>query len=130
MCDLAQYGPRRGLGHLRIIPRHTFHERTRRSTLVAAGREGAERQGRGRNLLGRNGGALVSLVLAAITLGSGILNLISVVGGSSQPKLLTTIFPLEFSRLSRTLTILIGFALIVSSLNINKRKKRAWAIVL
>jgi phosphatidylglycerol lysyltransferase len=44
--------------------------------------------------------------------------------------MLGAVFPLEFSRLSRTLTILIGFALIVSSLNICKGKKRAWAIVL
>jgi phosphatidylglycerol lysyltransferase len=57
------------------------------------------------------------------------MNLISVVGGASQPKLLLAVFPLEFSRLSRALAILIGFALIVSSLNIWKRKKRAWAVV-
>jgi lysylphosphatidylglycerol synthetase-like protein (DUF2156 family) len=72
----------------------------------------------------------VAAFLAAVTLSSGILNLISVVGGASQPKMLAPVFPLEFSRLSRTLTILIGFALIASSLNIYKRKKRAWAVVL
>jgi phosphatidylglycerol lysyltransferase len=73
---------------------------------------------------------VIPSILAAVTLGSGILNLISVVGSASQPKLLTAIFPLEFSQLSRTLAILIGFALIVSSLNIYRRKKRAWATVL
>jgi phosphatidylglycerol lysyltransferase len=78
----------------------------------------------------RESGGLIAMLLAAVTFGSGILNLISVVGGASQPKLLAAVFPLEFSRLSRTLTILIGFALIVSSLNIYKRKKRAWAVVL
>ena len=72
----------------------------------------------------------VTAFLAAITLGSGILTLISVVAGASQPRMLTAFFPLEFSRLSRTLTIVIGYALIVSSLNIYKRKKRAWAVVL
>jgi len=75
------------------------------------------------------GTRLVAVVLAVVTLGSGILNLISVVGGAAQPRLLVAVFPLEFSRLSRALAILIGFALIVSSLNIWKRKKRAWAVV-
>ena len=74
--------------------------------------------------------SFVAVFLAAITLGSGILNLISVVGGTSQPRILTAVFPLEFSRLSRTLAIFIGFALIVSSLNMYRRKKRAWAVVL
>jgi phosphatidylglycerol lysyltransferase len=44
--------------------------------------------------------------------------------------MLAAVFPLELSRLSRTLAILIGLALIVSSFNIYKRKKRACAIVL
>jgi phosphatidylglycerol lysyltransferase len=74
--------------------------------------------------------SLVAAFLAAITLSSGIVNLISVIGGISQPKILVAAFPLDFSRLSRSLTILLGFALIVSSFNIFKRKKRAWAIVL
>jgi phosphatidylglycerol lysyltransferase len=68
--------------------------------------------------------------LAAIILGSGVLNLISVIGETSQPRMLAAVFPLEFRQLSRTLTILISFALIVSSINIYRRKKRAWAIVL
>jgi phosphatidylglycerol lysyltransferase len=72
----------------------------------------------------------VAALLAAITLCSGILNLISVVGGAPQPTMLVAVFPLEFSPLSRTLTILIGFGLIISSFNIYKRKKRALAIVL
>jgi phosphatidylglycerol lysyltransferase len=74
------------------------------------------------------GPRLVAVALA-VTLGSGILNLISVVGGASHPRLLVAVFPLEFSRLSRALAILVGFALIVSSLNIWKRKKRAWTVV-
>jgi len=78
----------------------------------------------------REDGSLIAIFLAVITLASGILNLISVLGGASQPKLLVTVFPLEFSHTSRALSILMGFALIVSSLNIYKRKKRAWAVVL
>ncbi len=73
---------------------------------------------------------LLALFVAAVTLGSGVLNLVSVMGGPSHPRVLAEVFPIEFIRLSRTLTILIGFALIVSSLNIYKRKRRAWAAVL
>ena len=51
-------------------------------------------------------------------------------GGFSHPVYLSEIFPLYFLRLSRPATILIGFALIVSSLNIFKRKRRAWVAVL
>ncbi len=79
---------------------------------------------------GRRRRWLLALVLAAVTLGSGILNLVSVMGGPSHPRWLADVFPLEFIRFSRTLTILTGFALIVSSLNVYKRKKRAWGIVL
>jgi uncharacterized membrane protein YuzA (DUF378 family) len=129
MCDPAQYGPRRGLDHLRIASQYTFRE-SRRSTLVATRRQGADQQSSWRQRIGREFQGFIALVLAGITLGSGFLNLISVVGGASQPKLLTALFPLEFSGLSRILAILIGFALIVSSLNIFKRKKRAWAIVM
>lgn len=73
---------------------------------------------------------LAATGLAAVTLGSGLDNIFSVMGGPSHPKFLNEIFPLEFIRLSRTLTLLIGFALVISSLNIYARKKRAWAIVL
>jgi phosphatidylglycerol lysyltransferase len=71
---------------------------------------------------------LIPAFLAAIALGSGTLNLMSVIGGVSQPRMLAAVFPLQFSRQSRSLTVLIGFALIVSSLNIYRRKKRAWVI--
>jgi phosphatidylglycerol lysyltransferase len=117
------------LDHLRIASQYTFRE-SRRSTLVATRRQGADQQSSWRQRIGREFQGFIALVLAGITLGSGFLNLISVVGGASQPKLLTALFPLEFSGLSRILAILIGFALIVSSLNIFKRKKRAWAIVM
>lgn len=72
-------------------------------------------------------------IVAFITLGSGLLNLYSVMGGPdprAHRTLLHDVFPLEFLHLSRSLTVLIGFALIISSLNIYKRKKRAWLIVL
>ena len=84
-----------------------------------------------RTLAGRKQRFLVALGVAAVTLGSGILNLFSIMGGPSpRTILLREVFPLEFVRLSRTLTMLIGFALIMSSINIYRRKWRAWAIVL
>lgn len=72
-------------------------------------------------------------IVAVITLGSGLLNLYSVMGGpdpQARRALLREIFPLEFVHLSRSLTVLIGFALIISSLNVYKRKRRAWLAVL
>lgn len=91
---------------------------------------GRARQEAGRRWSGRTRQSLVALFIAAVTLGSGILNLLSVMGGPSHAQLLEEMFPLEFIRLSRTVTLVIGFALIVSSLNIYKRKQRAWAAVL
>jgi phosphatidylglycerol lysyltransferase len=66
-----------------------------------------------------------------VTLGSGMLNLYSVMGPPSPHRraLLREVFPLEFLRLSRFLTLLIGFALVISSIKIYKRKKRAFQIV-
>jgi phosphatidylglycerol lysyltransferase len=43
---------------------------------------------------------------------------------------LREVFPLEFLHISRYLSLLIGFALAVSSVNIIKRKKRAYALVM
>jgi len=70
-------------------------------------------------------------IVACITLGSGLLNLYSVTKRTSPytRMVLREVFPLDFIRLSRFLTLLIGFALIVSSVNIYKRKKRAFQMV-
>ncbi|MGZ5469921.1 MAG: hypothetical protein ACXWG5_12280, partial [Candidatus Aminicenantales bacterium] len=43
---------------------------------------------------------------------------------------MSDVFPLEFLHISRFLSLLTGFALAVSSLNIFKRKKRAFALVM
>jgi phosphatidylglycerol lysyltransferase len=71
-------------------------------------------------------------LIALITLGSGIVNILSVInpGLPGREAVLREVFPLEFSQVSRFLALLIGFALVVSSLNILKRKRRAWQIVL
>lgn len=70
-------------------------------------------------------------VVALTTLGSGLVNLYSVIGPSLPERrtVLQEIFPLEFLHLSRFLTLLIGFALVISSINIYKRKTRAFQIV-
>lgn len=66
------------------------------------------------------------------TLGSGIVDLRSVIVPSlpGRHSLLREFFPLEFLHLSRIVTLLIGFALVISSLNIYKKKRRAFRIVL
>jgi phosphatidylglycerol lysyltransferase len=74
---------------------------------------------------------LVRLV-ALITLGSGLLNLYSIVALRFPQRIaaLEDIFPLGFIHLSRFLTMLIGFALIISSISIYRRKLRAFQGVL
>jgi phosphatidylglycerol lysyltransferase len=67
-----------------------------------------------------------------ITLGSGLVNIVSAAGRSLPGRLTTLreVFPLEFVSISRFLSLLIGFALAVSSLNIVKRKRRAYLLVM
>jgi phosphatidylglycerol lysyltransferase len=66
------------------------------------------------------------------TAGSGLLNIYSVIGDSLPERMsaLARFIPLEFQYLSRFLTLLTGFALVVSSINIYKRKQRALRLVL
>jgi len=66
------------------------------------------------------------------TLGSGLINLYSVIGRSLPHRVgwLREAFPLDFIHFSRFLTLLIGFALVVSSINIYKRKRRACQAVM
>ncbi|MCM3873471.1 MAG: phosphatidylglycerol lysyltransferase domain-containing protein, partial [Pyrinomonadaceae bacterium] len=73
---------------------------------------------------------LLSLV-ALCTAGSGLLNVYSVIGEglATRTRLLEKIFPLEFQYFSRSLTLLAGFALVVSSINIYRGKRRAFRLV-
>jgi phosphatidylglycerol lysyltransferase len=63
-----------------------------------------------------------------VTLGSGILNLLLVMHPHLPPRgsWFEDVFPLEFFRLSRFLTLLIGFALVITSFALLHRKRRAW----
>lgn len=61
--------------------------------------------------------------------GSGILNLLSLMGGplpTEQPVWLRGLFPLDFVGISRTLTLLAGFALILAAIHLWAHKRRAW----
>ncbi len=70
-------------------------------------------------------------VTAAVTLGSGVITILSVMGTGvpGRAAVLHAIFPLEFLGLSRFVSLFIGFSLIVASINIWKRKRRAWYFV-
>jgi phosphatidylglycerol lysyltransferase len=63
--------------------------------------------------------------------GSGLLNLYSVIGDGlpERARSLEEIFPLGFQHFSRSLTLLIGFALVVTSVSIYRRKRRAFRLV-
>lgn len=77
------------------------------------------------------GRSLPVSMVALATLGSGLLNLYSLIGPAlpERTRYLGEIFPLEFLHLSRFLTLLIGFALTISAINIYKRKRRAFQSV-
>jgi phosphatidylglycerol lysyltransferase len=67
-----------------------------------------------------------------MTLGSGIVNLWSVASPRlpERMRILHKLFPLEFLHISTFLTMIFGFGLIVSSLNIARKKRRAFKVVL
>ena len=75
--------------------------------------------------------SILVIFVVLVTLGSGVINLYSVLGSSLPHRLapLQEVFPLEFIHLSRFLTLLIGFALVISAINIYKRKRRAFLTV-
>ncbi|MFH1573644.1 MAG: phosphatidylglycerol lysyltransferase domain-containing protein [Acidobacteriota bacterium] len=75
--------------------------------------------------------SVLTHVVAVTVLGSGLVNVFSVIGPAlpERATILHGLFPLEFAHLSRFATLLIGFALIISSINVSKRKKRAFRLV-
>jgi phosphatidylglycerol lysyltransferase len=78
------------------------------------------------------GRMLGTRLVAAVALGSGLVNVFSVIGPAlpARARLVRDLFPLEFIHLSRFFTLLIGFSLIISSINLYKGKKRAFRLVL
>lgn len=71
------------------------------------------------------------IAAAVATFGSGVINLISLMSPAlpHRAAVLKSIFPLEFLAVSRFATLALGFALILSSLNVYKRKRRALYVV-
>ncbi len=69
--------------------------------------------------------------VALITAGSGLASLSSLIG-RPFPHLhaLRYLFPIEFAHLSDFLTLLIGFFLVIGSINIARRKRRAFSAVI
>ena len=74
----------------------------------------------------------IVIAIAVATLASGLLNLYSLIQPplSARLALLYHLFPLEFVQLSRFLTLVLGFALVISSFNIFRRKRRAFQAVM
>ncbi|MEZ5361421.1 MAG: phosphatidylglycerol lysyltransferase domain-containing protein [Bryobacterales bacterium] len=75
------------------------------------------------------------MIVAAtvLALGSGIVNLTSVMGGpglASRAAKVAKVFPLEFVHVSRFAAVLAGLGLVVLSINIWRRKKRAYLLAL
>ena len=75
--------------------------------------------------------ALVPLV-ALITFASGLANLYLALNPlpPARRRLLGEILPLEFLRFPRSITLLVGFALVISAINVYKRKRRAFQFAL
>ncbi len=69
-------------------------------------------------------------LIALLTLGSGILNLHSALGRPEPNALLLDIFPLALEGFSRTTEMLTGLALVITSVHLLWRRKRAWQVAL
>ncbi len=71
-------------------------------------------------------------IVTLVTLASGAANLYSAIHPRHHARhpILHDLLPLEFLHFPRSFTLLVGLALIVSAINIYKRKQRAWQIVL
>ncbi len=77
------------------------------------------------------GARIPVVIVALLTLGSGLLNLSSAIGRGAPERVaaLREVFPLEFIQLSRSVTLLTGFALVIASINVYRRKRLAFWLV-
>jgi hypothetical protein len=70
-------------------------------------------------------------VVALITPTSGVANIYWAMNPPPlERRVLREILPLEFLRYPRSFMLLIGFALVVSAINVYRRKRRAFRLVL
>lgn len=69
----------------------------------------------------------IVIAITLATLGSGLLNLYSLIHPALPVRLafLARFLPVEFVTLSRFMTLVVGFALVITAFNIYKRKRRA-----
>jgi phosphatidylglycerol lysyltransferase len=69
--------------------------------------------------------------MASVTLCVGVLDLYSLMGRAApeRARILRQIFPLEFVHTVRFATLLTGFALVIVSASLWRRKKRAWQVL-
>lgn len=74
---------------------------------------------------------IATTAASVATFGSGVINLVSLMSPAlpQRAAILKSVFPLEFLAISRFATLVVGFALILSSLNVYKRKRRAFLVV-
>lgn len=75
---------------------------------------------------------LVISLVAIAAFGSGVVNLLSILGGpapTGQDALLREIFPMEFIGLSRSVTLMAGFMLVLASLHLWRGKRRAYQLL-
>jgi len=76
---------------------------------------------------------VIARVVAGLVAGSGILNLVSLMGRpvpAEQPAWLRGFFPLDFVDVSRSLTLVSGFVLILAAIHLWAHKRRAWQLSL
>lgn len=77
--------------------------------------------------------AFLARIVTLLMAGSGTLNLFSLLGGAEStavPEWLRLLFPVCFSGVPRTLTLLSGFAVILSALHLWGYKRRAWHLAM
>jgi phosphatidylglycerol lysyltransferase len=75
--------------------------------------------------------SILPRAVTALVAGSGILNLVSLMTPAPATQAwLHGVFPLDFAGLFRTLTLVAGFALVLSAIHLWTRQRRAWQFAL
>lgn len=74
----------------------------------------------------------ISKLIPFILFGSGVINVLSASGNSLalRREILLDIFPLEFLHLSNFITLILGIALIVTSIHVHRHKRRAFKVAI